>query len=220
MKNSLAKEFPCRENMGFDLPGIMFGEPQQFVRFSCIFKQGALANKLFMVKSGLVKIVHESESGDQFIREIKTEGEIFGEWDSVFNPSSRFTCTAISISEKTEILSFNLKEIEIKGMTNPLELTRRIFEEIETWKKRYERLLHKSAEYRIKETLRELALRAGQKFGEETLLKVWLSHEDIGQLTDCSRQTVTTIMNQLKTNNLISYRRDRILFRNLNLIHR
>lgn len=199
--------------------GVMFAQLLSFGKFQHVFEQGDHADKLYMVKSGLVKIFHQSEKGEQFIQEIKSEGELFGEWQSIFDPSSKHRNFAKTITENTEVLVLNLVEVDLNRAPFLLDLFKRMSKENENWQVRFQRLLHRNAEYRIKETLIELALKAGKKFGDETLLKAYLSHEDIGQLADCSRQTVTTLMNNLKKSKKITYRRDRILFRNLSLIH-
>lgn len=71
------------------------------------------------------------------------------------------------------------------------------------------------AECRIKFTLRELAQKLGKRFGDETLLKLNLTHEELAMLTDSSRQTVTKTLSTLKRKGIITYSRNRILFRNL-----
>jgi CRP/FNR family transcriptional regulator len=204
----------------FNQKGLMFIPFKKFGKFQSVFDQGKLANKLFMVKTGMVKIVHVTESGNQLIREIKTDGEVFGEWKSMFNSNVRFQNSAITLSANTEILCLNLSPFGLENVSTLLsDLSQMILDQNERQQIRYQMLLLQSAEYRIKENLRELAMKVGQRFGEETLLKVWLSHEDIALLADTSRQTVTTVMNGLKKSGKITYSRDRMLFRNLNKIH-
>lgn len=138
----------------------------------------------------------------------------------MFNSNVRFQNSAITLSANTEILCLNLSPFGLENVSTLLsDLSQMILDQNERQQIRYQMLLLQSAEYRIKENLRELAMKVGQRFGEETLLKVWLSHEDIALLADTSRQTVTTVMNGLKKSGKITYSRDRMLFRNLNKIH-
>lgn len=55
-----------------------------------------------------------------------------------------------------------------------------------------------------------------KKVGYETLIQTKLTHKDIASLTGTSRQTVTTILNELKEANVINFDRKRILIRDLN----
>ena len=81
--------------------------------------------------------------------------------------------------------------------------------------RRLESLVFKDARTRIIEFLKELADERGQKVGYETMIKNHFTHKDIASLTGTSRQTVTTIMNELKEKNLINFDRRRILIRDM-----
>jgi CRP-like cAMP-binding protein len=199
--------------------GLMFLPFKRLGKFETVYRQGDLANKLFIVKSGFVKLVELAESGDQIIHAIKTEGEIFGEWEALFNPEIHFNTSAITLSDETEINCIKLSDV-IENYPNSISsLSALILEDFKKINLRHQRLLNKDAAYRIKETLLYLAQKAGQKYGDETLLKMWLSHEDIAKLADTSRQTVTAVMNELKKKKKITYSRNRILFRILSNFH-
>jgi CRP/FNR family transcriptional regulator len=204
-----------------DFPiGLMFLPFKKLGKFQTVYLQGDLANKLFMVKSGAVKLCELAESGEQVIHAIKTEGEIFGEWDALFYPEIHFNNSAITLSDDTEVHYIKLSEINFDATPNSIaSLSALVLEDFKKLDLRHKRLLNKDAAYRIKETLLQLAQKAGQRFGDETLLKIWLSHEDIAKLADTSRQTVTSVMNELKNKKKIIYSRDRILFRSLSNFH-
>ena len=78
-----------------------------------------------------------------------------------------------------------------------------------------ESLVFKDARTRIVDFLRETALEKGQKVGFEMMIKNHLTHKDIASLTGTSRQTVTTVMNDLRDQNLINFDRRRILIRDM-----
>ena len=84
--------------------------------------------------------------------------------------------------------------------------------------RRVESLVFKDARTRIVEFLREAAEWKGRKVGFETLIPTSLTHKDIAQLTGTSRQTVTTILNELKEDNIINFNRKQILIRDLDLL--
>jgi CRP-like cAMP-binding protein len=200
--------------------GLMFLPFKKLGKFQPVYRQGELANKLFMVKSGAVKLCELVESGDQLIHAIKTEGEIFGEWDALFHSDVHFNNSAITLSDNTEIHYIKLSEVNFDTAPNSVAgLSALVFEDFKKLNLRHKRLLNRDAAYRIRETLLHLAQKAGQKFGDETLLKIWLSHEDLAKLADTSRQTVTAVMNELKNKKKITYSRDRILFRSLINFH-
>ena len=81
--------------------------------------------------------------------------------------------------------------------------------------RRIESLVFKDARTRIVEFLREMAEEKGQKVGFEMMIKNHLTHKDIASLTGTSRQTVTTVMNELRDENIINFDRRRILIRDM-----
>ena len=54
-----------------------------------------------------------------------------------------------------------------------------------------------------------------QRIGYEVMFKNHLTHRDIASLTGTSRQTVTTLLNELKDVNLINFDRRRFLIRDM-----
>jgi CRP/FNR family cyclic AMP-dependent transcriptional regulator len=81
--------------------------------------------------------------------------------------------------------------------------------------RKLELLVFKDARTRIVEFLKDAAEWKGKKVGFETQIQTSLTHKDIASLTGTSRQTVTTILNDLKEKNLINFNRKQILIRDL-----
>lgn len=81
--------------------------------------------------------------------------------------------------------------------------------------RKIESLVFKDARTRIVEFLYDLGVEKGQKVGFETLVKNFFTHQDIASMTATSRQTVTTILNELRDKNLINFDRKRLLIREL-----
>jgi len=81
--------------------------------------------------------------------------------------------------------------------------------------RKLELMVFKDARTRIVEFIKDSATWKGKKVGYETLVPTKLTHKDIAALTGTSRQTVTTILNELKEKNLINFDRKKILVRDL-----
>ena len=80
---------------------------------------------------------------------------------------------------------------------------------------RLAKLVLKDARERIIEFLVEAAGREGRRVGYETLVKHYLTQQDIANLTGTSRQTVTSVLNDLRKSNLIYFNRNSILIRDI-----
>ena len=80
---------------------------------------------------------------------------------------------------------------------------------------RLEALIFKDARTRIIDFIKDSANKRGRQVGFETLIKHSLTQQDIANLTGTSRQTVTSVLNELKKLNLIYFTRKSILVRDL-----
>ena len=80
---------------------------------------------------------------------------------------------------------------------------------------RLESLVFKDSRTRIIEFLLKQAQKRGQRVGYETLVKKMLTHQEISHFTATSRQTVTTVLNELRDKNILTFNRKRLLIRDL-----
>lgn len=53
----------------------------------------------------------------------------------------------------------------------------------------------------------------GKKVGYEIVVRQFMTHQEIANLTSTSRQTVTTVLNILKNQSIITFDRHRLLVR-------
>ena len=84
--------------------------------------------------------------------------------------------------------------------------------------KRLESLVFKDSRSRIIEYLVDLNNEKGQRVGYEWVVRNFITHQEIANLTATSRQTVTTVLNELKTKNILTFNRKRLLIRDLDLL--
>ena len=80
---------------------------------------------------------------------------------------------------------------------------------------RLESLVFKDSKTRIIEFLLLSIHKSGQRVGYEYVLRNFITHQDIANLTSTSRQTVTMVLNNLRNENIIQFDRKRLLVRDL-----
>lgn len=176
-----------------------------------LYNQGSEFTGYFLVKSGLVKTHRIHESGGKSILSIKNLGEFLGEYEEKNNQQyHNYSVTALEDNTIVEFIP-----MEIDSYFRLIKIMETMQSEIQNARNRLERILYQCAEDRIIQTIRDLGIKLGRKFGNETLVKISLTHEDLAILADTSRQTVSTVLSELKNQNKINYSRGRILFRNL-----
>lgn len=171
---------------------------------------------IYMIAEGRVKIGNYTSDGKEVVKAILSKGEIFGEL-ALTGEDTR-SDFAQAMDEDTQICPMSIQDMQ-ELMKDDKELSLKIFKligfRIKRLEKKIESLVFKDARTRIIEFIRDAAEWKGQKVGFETLVNTKLTHKDIANLTGTSRQTVTTILNELKEKNLITFNRRRILIRDL-----
>ncbi len=192
---------------------ISFPRFKKYNRRGIIFRQGECSEGFYLLKHGSIKLQKTLPNGSQSILKIITPGEIFGEGEAIEGKIIRNNAFAIALEEDT--LVQKLSTINLQESSTGIELIQKLLHYSLQTSHRLERLNWMDAVSRIKLTLAELAQKMGKRYGDETLLKLNLSHEELAMLTDSSRQTVTKTLSTLKKEGIISYSRNRILFRNL-----
>jgi CRP/FNR family transcriptional regulator, cyclic AMP receptor protein len=125
---------------------------------------------------------------------------------------------AQSMHESIEVLCFKTTDINELCQTNhaiALCIMRYLSDRIQRMDNKLMSMVVKDARERIISFLVESAGQEGRQVGSETLLKHYLTQQDIAHLTCTSRQTVTSVLNELRKDNLIYFNRNSILIRDV-----
>lgn len=173
------------------------------------------ATHIYMIANGRVKIGHYLDDGKEVVTAILGKGEIFGELALAGEETRKNFAQAMDDVSICPLSIDDLKDL----MKEDKELSFRILKlvglRLMKLERKLELLVFKDARTRIIEFLKDSASWKGKKVGFETMIPTKLTHKDIAALTGTSRQTVTTILNELKDKNLINFDRRKILIRDL-----
>jgi CRP/FNR family transcriptional regulator, cyclic AMP receptor protein len=174
------------------------------------------ATHIYMIVSGRVRLGHYQEDGKEIVTAILTNGEIFGELAMAGEETRKDYAQAMDAN--TTICPLSIEELK-DLMKEDRELSFKILKliglRLMKLERKLELLVFKDARTRVIEFLKDTAAWKGKKVGFETMIPTRLTHKDIAALTGTSRQTVTTILNELKEKNLINFDRKKILIRDL-----
>ncbi|MFP5470318.1 MAG: Crp/Fnr family transcriptional regulator [Bacteroidia bacterium] len=190
---------------------------KEFKKSEILFFPEDESNKIYVVKSGKVKVSKLSNKGKELILSIYTSGDIFGEL-SISNQgkseeiAEAITTTEVYIISTKDFISYAQKNAELA-----FSLAKLIAIRSAKIQKRLESLYFKNTEERIKSFIREMANEHGRKLitGDEIEVNLKLKHEDIAKLTATTRQSVTTVLSQLEKDGIILYDRNRILVKRM-----
>jgi CRP/FNR family transcriptional regulator, cyclic AMP receptor protein len=174
------------------------------------------SSSIFFLKKGRVKIGSYSDSGKEIIKAILNPGEVFGELSLV--GQEKRNDFAIALDKDIIVCSLGIPDMEKMIETNPLigiKVTKLIGFRLQKIERRFESLVFKDARTRIVDFIIDLGREKGKEIGKEILVKHNLTHMDMANLTATSRQTVTTVLNELKEQNLIHLERNQFLIREI-----
>ncbi len=174
------------------------------------------AKSIYMIAEGRIKLGHYTEEGKEVVKAILGSGEIFGEL--ALTGEERRVDFAQAMDDNTRVCPISIEDMQ-ELMAEDKELNFKIYKliglRIRKLERKIESLVFKDARTRVVEFLKDAAAWKGKKVGFETMIPTKLTHKDIANLTGTSRQTVTTILNELKEANLIYFDRRKILIRDL-----
>lgn len=168
---------------------------------------------IFFLKNGRVKIGSYSSDGKEIIKGIMHPGDMFGELGLVGQDTRNDF--AIAMDDDVRVCTMSVDEVLEMMRSNAdlsLKITATIGNRLAKVERKFESLIFKDARTRIVDLVKEMATDRGKVLaGGSILLEHSLTHQDIASLTATSRQTVTTVLNELKDLELINFDRKTIL---------
>ena len=171
-------------------------------------------NKLYFIKEGYIRIGFIDEEGNEVIKEIIQQGELFGQFTlEKNNLNGEF---AQAYKADVSLCAFNIEDFEKLLRRKPeiaLKYTRLVGNKLRHIQNRLLNLLNKDVKARLLNFFWELSqMNLVDVAAEGFCIPNYLTHEDIAHLVGSSRQTVTTIINELAAENVLSYNRQQICF--------
>jgi len=169
---------------------------------------------IYFLKRGRVKLTRISPDGKEMILALVNPGEIFGEL-SILDKNER-TDFAITM-DNCLICAVNLDDFHNFIEENPelnLRVTKYIGLKLLKFSERIESLIFKNATQRVVSFILNQSIEHGKRIGSELFLKPFLTHQDIAELTACSRQTVNSILTDLREKRLIDFDRKKLIIHN------
>lgn len=191
-----------------------------YPRGTMVFAEGEETDGLYIITSGLVKVLKLHNNGREKTLAILNKGDILGEM-TLFGSSLRTAMaetlepTTFLVIPKdnfrsllTEIPALAIKLIEI--LSNRLKQANRQIEE----------LVFLNARSRVINNLIYLAQEYGRPEKEGVTITMPLTHAELAKLVGISRETMTKVLTELQDDGLIKVTRKRLQVINLDELRR
>jgi CRP/FNR family cyclic AMP-dependent transcriptional regulator len=188
---------------------------KSFKKGDYIYMPDQSSDKVFFLNEGRVKIGTYGENGKEITKAILNKGEVFGELAMIGEDKRRDFAYAMEDSVACVLTTDEMKEMMKDHNGLSLFFMKVMGSRVLEMEHRLESLVFKDSRSRIVEYLVELVKKNGQRVGYEWVVRKFITHQEIANLTATSRQTVTTVLNELRASNLLTFNRKRLLVRDL-----
>jgi CRP/FNR family transcriptional regulator, cyclic AMP receptor protein len=185
---------------------------KQYAKGEYVYLQDEDADKIYFLTEGRVKIgAYDAGSGKEITKSILGKGEVFGELAVMGEEKRR---DFAYVMEPTTVCVLSVEDMralmrERNGIT--VFLMKIIGARVLELEQRLTSMVFKDSRTRVVEYLYQLATKKGRRVGFETLVNKFLNQEEIAMMTATSRQTVNTVLNDLRDKKILKFDRRRML---------
>ncbi len=162
-------------------------------------------NKLYFTKAGFIKLGYIDEAGNEIIKEIIQKGEVFGQLTlEKNNERDEF---AQAYKSDVSLCAFTMEDFIRLLQRKPqmaIAFSFQLGNKLRKVENRLLNILNKDVKSRLMQLLLQLATDNKSIAGNQAIIDKFLTHDDIAKLIGSSRQTVTTTLNQLEKQGLVT----------------
>ena len=166
------------------------------------------SNTIYLVTEGKIKLIYYTDEGDEVVKSILTRGEVFGEL-ALLGEGKRQDYAQV-LTDRTIVCQLTLEQMQQLMKDNKpfaLKIYKLIGLRINKLERKIDSLVFKDVRTRIIEFIKEFVTEKGEGNGPEYRAEHYLTHKDIADLIGTSRQTVTTMLNELRSEGKIDFSR-------------
>ncbi|MES2727191.1 MAG: Crp/Fnr family transcriptional regulator [Bacteroidota bacterium] len=172
--------------------------------------------RIFLLKRGMIKICETDEQGNEIIKDIIKKGDLFGQM-SLDNDQESGNHEYAQALTDVSICSFKMDDFERVLERNPsiaIGYTKFMGLKLKRIENRFNNVVFKDVRSRLIQFFKDWAESDGEQKDNSILLKNYLTQHDLAKLVCSTRQTVTTLLNEMEKEQLITYGRKEIVINN------
>lgn len=182
-----------------------------------LFHEASPAEAVYFVNEGKVKISKSTPDGKEILLSIRQPGEMFAEVALFKEANCTYPATA-SVIENGAVSLIRNEELELFLYQHP-ELGMAIFRVMAERLQISQATLRDVALYGKLGALATTLVRLTEDYGEAAddgvIIKLKLTHEDLGSFFGATRESVTRMMNQLKQQGILNKHQGNIIINDL-----
>lgn len=168
-----------------------------------IFRAGVSAKDVYILRSGRVKIFQLNNKGKETLLWFCAPGEVFGVSELCQGVPRRVYAQA---SERSEVIAVDREEFVRFLASHPdkaLALIDLLSSRLRCLGFFLEGIATADVSQRVTMLLRHLGERYGRRAGNEIFIDMAITHQEMADMIGTTRQSVTTVLNELKRQGLL-----------------
>jgi len=168
-------------------------------------------SKIYLLIKGKIKITECDEMDNELIKDILTAPDVFGDLSLDGHPSIDEFAEALTAN--TVVCVFNVpdfKKLLQENITMALSYANIVNNKLKKLEGRHSDLVFRDAKSRLIRFIKNWAISDGNRIGDKIILNNYLTHSDIAGVIATSRQSVNTLLNELRDSGILFYNRKRI----------
>ena len=199
------------------LPEQKINEACQLAKVRTIYRGETLGygersySKIFLLIKGKIKITESTETETELIKDILTAPDVFGDLSLDGKPPMDEFAEALTAN--TVVCVFNVPDFKRLLQENPLmalSYANMVNSKLKKLEGRHSDLVFRDAKSRLIRFIKNWAISDGNRIGDKIVLNNYLTHSDIAGVIATSRQSVNTLLNELRDSGMLFYNRKRI----------
>jgi CRP/FNR family cyclic AMP-dependent transcriptional regulator len=184
---------------------------RSFKPHEVLFHEGDVGNALFMIHSGLVKIVRYTADGEGTILRLLGSGECMGEMALLDGQPRSATAEAL-----TAVTAVTLDREALRALVaRRPELAWTLMSELSMMVRRVTQQLLDTVWLNLSGRMARILLTLAEQYGEPgpqgTQIRLPLTHEELAQMAGAARPTVTLQLREFRNRGLLTTGRDGII---------
>ena len=165
------------------------------------------SDTIYILKEGKVKISRIAEDGRTTTMQLIGPGEIFGEGSILGQEKHENIAEVVEDAVICTISKDMFQEMMKDNPALNLKITKFIGFRLQTIQAHVEDLVFKNAQERIESFLKRYVKNFGKQMVDGWMVRPFLKHQEIADLTATARQTVNMVLNELAEQDTIKYTR-------------
>ncbi|WP_026889001.1 Crp/Fnr family transcriptional regulator [Clostridium beijerinckii] len=176
---------------------------KEFSKGDVIFTEGNIANTLYFINEGKIKLYKYTKDGKEQILHILSEGDFFGELELIKPSKYGFNSKAIEDAKICTLTKEEMKDIMMKNPEIGIKVLETVGERLSKVENLVQNLATNDVDSRMAYLIIELKEKYGENVGGNISVKSPISREDMANYIGVTRETISRKLKKLEDENLI-----------------